>query len=57
MRRSPGIENLTVLDTPAVLGDLAVRDLHLPAGTSVQLWPHRHGTDAMFIQLMAKVAT
>jgi 16S rRNA (cytosine967-C5)-methyltransferase len=26
--------------------------LDLPAGEHVQLWPHRHGTDAMFIQLL-----
>ncbi|MGN6326105.1 RsmB/NOP family class I SAM-dependent RNA methyltransferase [Pseudolysinimonas sp.] len=47
--RHPG---LRTLDTPAVLADVASRDLGLPAATSAQLWPHRHGTDAMFIQLL-----
>ncbi len=28
--------------------------LDLPAASHVQLWPHRHGTDAMFIQLLQK---
>jgi 16S rRNA (cytosine967-C5)-methyltransferase len=49
--------NLEPLDTPAVLAGIATRDLALSEGTHAQLWPHRHGTDAMFIQLMAKVAT
>ncbi len=48
---------LNALDTPAVVQAIATRDLDLPPGTSVQLWPHRHGTDAMFIQLLAKVAS
>ncbi|MEO6117305.1 MAG: rRNA small subunit methyltransferase B, partial [Pseudolysinimonas sp.] len=46
---------ITVVDTPAVLAAIATRDLDLAAGAHAQLWPHRHGTDAMFIQLMAKV--
>lgn len=49
--------DLEALDTPAVLAEIATRGLHLAAGTAAQLWPHVHGTDAMFIQLMAKVAT
>lgn len=47
--RHPG---LTALDTPTVLQSIAIRDLGLPAGTAAQLWPHRHGTDAMFVQLL-----
>jgi 16S rRNA (cytosine967-C5)-methyltransferase len=35
------------LDTPSVLG---VPDVG--AGTDVQLWPHRHGTDAMYVALL-----
>jgi 16S rRNA (cytosine967-C5)-methyltransferase len=46
---------LRPLDTPSVLAGVAIRDLALPAATSAQLWPHRHGTDAMFIQLLARV--
>jgi len=29
----------------------------LPSGTHAQLWPHRHETDAMFIQLLTRVAS
>jgi 16S rRNA (cytosine967-C5)-methyltransferase len=45
---------LSALDTPAVLAGIATRDLELPDGTAAQLWPHRHGTDAMFIQLLER---
>jgi 16S rRNA (cytosine967-C5)-methyltransferase len=51
LARHPG---LSALDTPSVVQAIATRDLELPAGTSVQLWPHRHGTDAMFIQLLRR---
>lgn len=43
------------LDTPAVLETVtggALRDA--AAGSAVQLWPHRHGTDAMYICLLTK---
>jgi len=52
LERHPG---LRALDTPGVLANVATRDLDLGAGTAAQLWPHRHGTDAMFIQLFTKV--
>jgi 16S rRNA (cytosine967-C5)-methyltransferase len=51
LARHPG---LSALDTPAIVGRIAIRDLRLPGGTSVQLWPHRHGTDAMFIALLRR---
>ena len=47
--------DLFSLDTPSVLSGIATRRLHLGAGTAAQLWPHEHGTDAMFIQLITKV--
>lgn len=54
LARHPG---LRALDTPEVVQRIATRDLELPDATpNVQLWPHRHGTDAMFIQLLTKVA-
>ena len=43
------------VDTPAVLQSIVKTPLDLPTGMHVQLWPHRHGTDAMFIQLLTKV--
>jgi 16S rRNA (cytosine967-C5)-methyltransferase len=46
--------DLRLVDTPAVLAAVATRDLELPPGMHAQLWPHRHGTDAMFIQLIRR---
>lgn len=54
LARHPGLEPL---DTPAIVQVIATRDLDLPHGDTVQLWPHRHGTDAMFIAVMARVAS
>ena len=45
---------LIALDTPSVLAGIATHDLGLGSGTHAQLWPHRHGTDAMFIQLLSR---
>jgi 16S rRNA (cytosine967-C5)-methyltransferase len=47
---------LVQLDTAAVLQEVAKSPLDLGSSeTGVQLWPHRHGTDAMFICLLQKV--
>lgn len=43
---------LRAIDTPAVLDGISTSDLGLAPGSAAQLWPHRHGTDAMFIQLL-----
>ena len=43
------------IDTPAVLSTITDAQLDLGDTTHAQLWPHRHGTDAMFIQLISKV--
>tara|TARA_R110002124_G_scaffold51856_14_gene149648 strand:- start:33326 stop:34690 length:1365 start_codon:yes stop_codon:yes gene_type:complete len=48
------VEGVTKIDTPAVIQGFAKTELDLPDATHVQLWPHRHGTDAMFIQLLVK---
>ncbi len=45
---------LAALDTPAVLAGIATRELALPPRSWAQLWPYRHGTDAMFIALLGK---
>jgi 16S rRNA (cytosine967-C5)-methyltransferase len=47
--------SLRAIDTPAVLRDVTRVPLDLPEAEHVQLWPHRHGTDAMFIQLIDKL--
>ena len=46
---------VTLLDTPAILDRVSVRpvDGHR-RGSAVQLWPHRHNTDAMFIQAISR---
>jgi 16S rRNA (cytosine967-C5)-methyltransferase len=46
---------ITAVDTRAVAQGIAVGDLGDGVGPALQLWPHRHGTDAMFIQLLSKV--
>ena len=43
------------IDTPAVLATITETTLDLGDAAHAQLWPHRHGTDAMFIQLISKV--
>lgn len=46
--------DVRALDTPAVLAQVTREKLELPPGDHVQLWPHRHSTDAMFIQLLQR---
>jgi 16S rRNA (cytosine967-C5)-methyltransferase len=51
------VDGITRLDTPAILGEITKRTLDLGEGANdghVQLWPHRHGTDAMFICLLTR---
>ncbi|WP_420367844.1 RsmB/NOP family class I SAM-dependent RNA methyltransferase [Curtobacterium sp. L1-20] len=47
---------LEQLDTAGVVRSVAARDPQVPDGDTVQLWPHRIGTDAMFIALFRRVA-
>jgi 16S rRNA (cytosine967-C5)-methyltransferase len=44
--------NIEILDAPALLAD--VPDLRSPSPLFAQLWPHRHGTDAIFIALLRR---
>lgn len=47
---------LTEIDAHAVLDDISSEPLDLGAsGPSAQLWPHRNGTDAMFVALLQRV--
>ena len=51
--RHPG--GFELVDTPAVLRGITREPLPLAEGAlHAQLWPHRHGTDAMFIQLLRR---
>lgn len=45
---------LLPLDTPAALKDVVLDGVDLGTSSHVQLWPHVHGTDAMFIALLQK---
>ena len=47
---------LEQLDTASVVRSVAARDPRVADGNTVQLWPHRIGTDAMFIALFRCVA-
>ncbi|MFD1713591.1 RsmB/NOP family class I SAM-dependent RNA methyltransferase [Amnibacterium flavum] len=54
LARHPG---LRAVDTPAVLDEVTAGSLsRAKVGDAVQLWPHRHGTDGMFIALLSKNA-
>jgi len=46
---------ITLLDTPAIVEAISVSPIagHR-RGSAVQLWPHRHRTDAMFIQAIRR---
>ncbi|WDH77433.1 transcription antitermination factor NusB [Microbacterium esteraromaticum] len=57
-------DDLVELDARAVITgmsqspiDLAARGTDEPGALSAQLWPHRHGTDAMFVALLQRVPT
>ncbi|GAA2460395.1 transcription antitermination factor NusB [Agromyces soli] len=55
MRRWDGV--VEPVDTRSVVDSVARDELDLAgAPETVQLWPHRHGTDAMFIALVRRVA-
>jgi 16S rRNA (cytosine967-C5)-methyltransferase len=45
---------LVAIDTGTVLTSIAPETAGATNGTAVQLWPHRHATDAMFIQLLQR---
>jgi len=48
-------DDVDVMDTPAVLDRISQQPVPgARRGSAVQLWTHRHGTDAMFIQLLGK---
>ncbi|HEX8005592.1 MAG TPA: rRNA cytosine-C5-methyltransferase, partial [Trebonia sp.] len=45
-------DGIDVIDAPAVLPE--VPDLRSPSARFAQFWPHRHGTDAIFIALLRR---
>ena len=44
--------DVTILDAPAVLAE--VPGLHASDPRFAQFWPHRHGTDAIFLALLRR---
>lgn len=53
LERHPGV--LEQLDTAGIVRSVAVRDPRVADGAVAQLWPHRIGTDAMFVALFCRV--
>lgn len=51
-------EDVTLLDARAAVRTVATSPIDLGSddGLTVQLWPHRHGTDAMFLALLERTA-
>lgn len=50
-------EDVEIVDAREVLGDIGGAGVErLGEGPSVQLWPHVHGTDGMFLTLIRKAA-
>jgi 16S rRNA (cytosine967-C5)-methyltransferase len=50
-----GAYPVTMLDTPAIVERISERTIEgHRRGSAVQLWPHRHHTDAMFIQAIRR---
>nr|WP_245604419.1 RsmB/NOP family class I SAM-dependent RNA methyltransferase [Nocardioides aequoreus] len=47
-------DDVVLLDTPTLLPEVTdASSAHLPG--AVQLWPHRHGTDAMFVAVLRRL--
>lgn len=50
-----GREDVHVLDAPALLGEVPDLRCPEPYARYAQFWPHRHGTDAIFVALLRRV--
>ena len=49
-----GRDDVAVLDAPAVLAEVPGLRSPGPDGRYAQFWPHRHGTDAIFLALLQR---
>jgi 16S rRNA (cytosine967-C5)-methyltransferase len=49
-----GRDDVEVLDAPAVLPEVPGLRCPEPYGAFAQFWPHRHGTDAIFLALLRR---
>jgi 16S rRNA (cytosine967-C5)-methyltransferase len=52
-----GRDDVAVLDAPAVLPEVPGLRCPDPYGAFAQFWPHRHGTDAIFLALLQRRRT
>ena len=50
-----GRDDVAVLDAPAVLAEVPGLRCPGPNGKYAQFWPHRHGTDAIFLALLQRL--
>jgi 16S rRNA (cytosine967-C5)-methyltransferase len=51
-----GRDDIEVLDAPAILAEVPGLRCPEPDGRYAQFWPHRHGTDAIFLALLRRRA-
>jgi 16S rRNA (cytosine967-C5)-methyltransferase len=51
-----GRQDAGVLDAPALLAGVAGLSCPAPFGKYAQFWPHRHGTDAIFLAVIRRLA-
>ena len=51
-----GRDDVEVIDAPAVLPEVPGLRCPPPYGAFAQFWPHRHGTDAIFLALLRRSA-
>jgi 16S rRNA (cytosine967-C5)-methyltransferase len=49
-------QDVEVLDAPALLPEVAGLGCAEPFGKFAQFWPHRHGTDAIFLAVIRRLA-
>jgi 16S rRNA (cytosine967-C5)-methyltransferase len=50
-----GRQDAVVLDAPALLAGVAGLSCPAPFGKYAQFWPHRHGTDAIFLAVIRRL--
>jgi 16S rRNA (cytosine967-C5)-methyltransferase len=50
-----GRQDVDVLDAPALLAGVAGLSCPAPFGKYAQFWPHRHGTDAIFLAVIRRL--
>ncbi len=50
-----GRDDIGVLDAPSMLPEVPGLRCPDPHGAFAQFWPHRHGTDAIFLALLRRL--